>query len=99
QTGVSIQVHDEGPGIARAERTRAFGRFQRGGSADTSGGTGLGLASGRWAAGLHGGTVEVLDDPRSEAARAGRTPRGRATLPDRPSLIRLTLPHQPPQGS
>src|SRR5690625_3129638 len=88
QTGVSIQVHDEGPGIAREERTRVFERFQRGGSADTSGGTGLGLAIARWAAGLHGGTVEVLDDPRSEAARD-----------DRSSLIRVTLPDQPPQGS
>src|SRR5699024_12610400 len=88
QTGVSIQVHDEGPGIAREERTRVFERFQRGGSADTSGGTGLGLAIARWAAGLHGGTVEVLDDPRSEAARD-----------DGSSLIRVTLPDQPPQGS
>src|SRR5699024_8848014 len=69
-------------------RTRVFERFQRGGSADTSGGTGLGLAIARWAAGLHGGTVEVLDDPRSEAARD-----------DRSSLIRVTLPDQPLQGS
>jgi len=88
ETGVSIQVHDEGPGIAREDRSRIFERFQRGGSADTSGGTGLGLAIARWAAGLHGGTVEVLDDPRSEAARD-----------DRSSLIRVTLPDPPPRGS
>src|SRR5699024_7048375 len=79
--GVRIDVHDEGPGIAREDRSRVFERFQRGGYADTSGGTGLGLALARWAVGLHGGTIEVLDDPRSEHARAGRS-----------SLIRVVLP-------
>ncbi|MDU3532582.1 MAG: HAMP domain-containing histidine kinase, partial [Alloscardovia omnicolens] len=29
-----------------------------------SGGTGLGLSISRWAAGLHGGTVKVVDDIR-----------------------------------
>lgn len=79
--GVRIDVHDEGPGIAREDRARVFERFQRGGYADASGGTGLGLAIARWAVGLHGGTIEVLDDPRSRD-----TPDGRS------SLIRVVLP-------
>lgn len=80
--GVHIDVHDEGPGIAREDRDRVFERFQRGGRADSSGGTGLGLAIARWAVGLHGGDIEVLDDPRSEQARAGRSSLIRVTLPD-----------------
>src|SRR5699024_12251678 len=73
---------DRGPGIAGVDRSRVFERFQRGGSADTSGGTGLGLAIARWAGGLHGGTIEVLDDPRSEHAREGRSSLIRVVLPD-----------------
>ncbi|PMC76611.1 MULTISPECIES: ATP-binding protein [unclassified Brachybacterium] len=79
--GVRIDVHDEGPGIAREDRARVFERFQRGGSPDSSGGTGLGLAIARWAVGLHGGTIDVADDPRAEAAHDGRS-----------SLIRVVLP-------
>ena len=87
--GVRIDVHDEGPGIAREDRSRVFERFQRGGYADSSGGTGLGLAIARWAVGLHGGTIEVLDDPRSHHAQEGRS-----------SLIRVVLPlrSQPARG-
>ncbi|ATG51681.1 two-component sensor histidine kinase [Brachybacterium vulturis] len=80
--GVRIDVHDEGPGIAREDRSRVFERFQRGGYADTSGGTGLGLAIARWAVGLHGGSIEVLDDPRSEHAQEGRSSLIRVMLPD-----------------
>lgn len=83
--GVRIDVHDEGPGIAREDRARVFERFQRGGYADTSGGTGLGLAIARWAVGLHGGTIEVLDDPRSHHPQEGRS-----------SLIRVVLPLRSP---
>ena len=83
--GVRIDVHDEGPGIAREDRSRVFERFQRGGYADSSGGTGLGLAIARWAVGLHGGTIEVLDDPRSQDTRDGRS-----------SLIRVVLPGDAP---
>ncbi|WP_369832987.1 ATP-binding protein [Brachybacterium sp. YJGR34] len=81
--GVRIDVHDEGPGIALEDRSRVFERFQRGGYADSSGGTGLGLAIARWAVGLHGGTIEVLDDPRDELARDGRSSLIRVVLPDR----------------
>jgi len=60
-----MEVIDEGPGIAPAERERVFERFHRGASSGSGadGGTGLGLAIARWAVGLHGGTIEVADDP------------------------------------
>ena len=63
---VVLDVVDEGPGIAPADRQRVFQRFTRGnapaqtGRAST-GGTGLGLAIVRWAVELHGGSVEVAD--------------------------------------
>lgn len=80
--GVRIDVHDEGPGIAREDRDLVFERFQRGGGSDTSGGTGLGLAIARWAVGLHGGRIEVIDDPREKLALQGRSSLIRVTLPD-----------------
>ena len=78
---VWIDVLDDGPGIAVEDRARVFERFQRGGKADSSGGTGLGLAIARWAVSLHGGTIEVMDDPRSDRRAEGRS-----------SLIRVTIP-------
>ncbi|CAM4009241.1 sensor histidine kinase [Helcobacillus massiliensis] len=81
--GVCIEVRDEGPGIAEEHRASVFGRFERGEAAlDGSGGTGLGLAIARWAVTLHGGRIEVIDDPR----RAARAPS---------STIRVTLPTDP----
>jgi signal transduction histidine kinase len=55
-----IEVRDEGPGIAEAERDRVFERFTRGERAG-GGGTGLGLAIARWVVGLHGGTIAVVE--------------------------------------
>jgi signal transduction histidine kinase len=55
-----IDVCDEGPGIATADRGRVFERFTRG-ERLTGGGTGLGLAIARWAVDLHGGTIEVVE--------------------------------------
>ncbi len=55
-----LDVTDEGPGIAAAERELVFERFTRGERA-TGGGTGLGLAIARWVVRLHGGTIEVAD--------------------------------------
>ncbi|MDH6677615.1 signal transduction histidine kinase [Rhodococcus sp. LBL1] len=54
-----LDVHDDGPGIPVADRSRVFERFARGGAQD--GGTGLGLAIARWAVELHEGRIEVLD--------------------------------------
>ena len=59
-TGVVLEVSDEGPGIAPADRARVFERFTTGGTGD--GGTGLGLAIARWVTTLHGGSIEVADD-------------------------------------
>ncbi|NNH69192.1 HAMP domain-containing histidine kinase [Nocardia uniformis] len=57
---ITIEVHDDGPGIPLAERSRIFERFTRGGTT-TGGGTGLGLAIARWIVDLHGGTIAVAD--------------------------------------
>jgi signal transduction histidine kinase len=64
---MEIDVRDEGPGIAAADRERVFDRFTRGERA-VGGGTGLGLAIARWAVDLHGGRIAVLDPPEPGAA-------------------------------
>lgn len=79
---VVIDVVDEGPGIAPADRQRVFQRFTRGNApAQTghvsTGGTGLGLAIVRWAVELHGGTVDVADSPTGARLRV-TLPGGRA---------------------
>ncbi len=58
---VLLDVLDEGPGIAPANRSAAFQRFTTGSVAPGDGGTGLGLAISRWVADLHGGSIEVAD--------------------------------------
>jgi len=63
---VRIDVIDNGPGIAAAQRAHVFERFVRGNNPATTGqvstgGTGLGLAIVRWAVELHGGRIEVAD--------------------------------------
>lgn len=65
---ITIDVHDEGGGIPVEDRQRIFERFERGNSPThagqpTTGGTGLGLAIARWAVGLHGGEIAVVDPP------------------------------------
>ena len=70
-----LEVTDEGPGIAPADRAHVFERFTTGG-ADGTGGTGLGLAIARWVTQLHGGRIEV-----AETDRPGQGCRIRATLP------------------
>ncbi len=58
---VLLDVVDEGPGIAPADRSAVFQRFTTGATAPGDGGTGLGLAISRWVADLHGGSIEVAD--------------------------------------
>ena len=58
--GLTIEVADQGPGIAPEERYRVFERFTRGERA-TGGGTGLGLAIAQWVVELHAGTISVAD--------------------------------------
>ncbi|HWS57467.1 MAG TPA: HAMP domain-containing sensor histidine kinase [Actinotalea sp.] len=83
---VVLDVADQGPGIARADRQRVFERFARGNAPTqlgqvSTGGTGLGLSIVRWAVGLHGGTVEVADAPTG-------------------CVMRVTLPaHRPGAGA
>jgi signal transduction histidine kinase len=72
---VRIDVVDEGPGIATADRQAVFERFTTSSAHDS--GTGLGLAISRWVAQLHGGTIEVADSDRgcpSTRPRSTRRP-------------------------
>src|SRR5881227_633373 len=56
---VTIEVCDEGPGIAEVEEARVFERFYRVDTARASsdGGAGLGLAIAQWIVDLHGGDI------------------------------------------
>ena len=87
---VQIDVVDNGPGIAAAQRAHVFERFVRGNSPSTTGqvstgGTGLGLAIVRWAVELHGGRIEVADTESGCTMRvtlpgAGAPPTGEIAL-------------------
>ncbi|PWD52642.1 two-component sensor histidine kinase [Serinibacter arcticus] len=84
-TTVVIDVVDDGPGIPPTERAKIFDRFEQGTNrpatdGTTSGGTGLGLAIARWAAGLHGGTLDAVAP----------------TPPSTGATLRLTLPMDGP---
>ncbi len=57
--GVVLDVVDEGPGIAPADREAVFERFRHRGE----GGSGLGLAIARWAVALHRGHIHIIDSP------------------------------------
>ncbi|RDK10753.1 sensor histidine kinase [Cupriavidus lacunae] len=56
-----LQVIDNGPGIAPAERDAVFGRFYRGERGQAVDGTGLGLSIVREISRLHGATVRLED--------------------------------------
>ena len=62
---VVVNVVNFGSHIPESVRNDIFRRFVKGksGPGTESGGTGLGLSIARWAAQLHGGTVQVIDDP------------------------------------
>ncbi len=76
----TVQVIDNGPGIAPADQPRIFERFYR---VDRSrsremGGTGLGLSIVKHIAQAHGGSVEVASAPGNGSAFTLRIPRGRS---------------------
>jgi signal transduction histidine kinase len=58
-SAVTIEVCDEGPGIATEQEARVFERFYRADTARASsdGGAGLGLAIAQWIVDLHGGDI------------------------------------------
>ncbi|RSX55876.1 two-component system sensor histidine kinase [Bifidobacterium dolichotidis] len=63
---IVANIINYGSEIPAEVRNQIFRRFVKGksGPGTESGGTGLGLSIARWAAGLHGGTVQVVDDYR-----------------------------------
>jgi two-component system OmpR family sensor kinase len=64
-----IDVDDDGPGVAPAERERVFDRFHRSDAARDrgSGGSGLGLAIARAIVEAHGGAIRVAESPAGGA--------------------------------
>jgi signal transduction histidine kinase len=68
--GATVEVVDDGPGIAPFEAARVFERFYRSDAARSSsdGGSGLGLAIARWIVDLHGGEITV-DQRQSRGCR------------------------------
>lgn len=66
--GVTLLIDDEGPGLSREDRERAFDRFWRG--RQDGGGSGLGLAVVASLAQAGGGSVWLAESPRG-GLRAG----------------------------
>ena len=56
-TELVVRVSDEGPGVASADRSRIFDRFQRGSTSEGREGTGLGLDVARGLLGAMGGRL------------------------------------------
>ena len=71
-----VEVVDAGPGIAAADRGRAFERFFRADASRTraSGGTGLGLSIVASIVRVHGGTVELDETPGGGTTARVRLP-------------------------
>ena len=87
-----VEVADNGPGIAEADRARIFERFYRADSSRTraSGGSGLGLSIVAGLVRAHGGTVEATETPGGGATFRVHLPllsRSRANPPD---ALRIT---------
>jgi signal transduction histidine kinase len=64
-----VEVADRGPGVHPAEREKIFERFQRGRSASTEAGFGLGLAIGRELAERMGGTLALVGEDGPKGTR------------------------------
>jgi signal transduction histidine kinase len=76
-----VAVHDDGPGVAEADRTAVFDRFVRLDEARSTdaGGAGLGLAIVADVIAAHGGEVSITESPLGGAAVTMRLP---ATVPE-----------------
>jgi signal transduction histidine kinase len=64
-----VEVADRGPGVHPAEREKIFERFQRGRSASTAAGFGLGLAIGRELAERMGGSLALAGEEGQQGTR------------------------------
>jgi signal transduction histidine kinase len=65
-----FEVADRGPGIAKEDAARIFGRFERAAPSRNYGGLGLGLYIARQVVEAHGGSIQVLDTPGGGATFA-----------------------------
>jgi signal transduction histidine kinase len=65
----TVEICDEGPGVAGDDRELVFERFQRGSAPSGAGGFGLGLAIGRELAERMGGALDLLPQREGEGAR------------------------------
>ncbi|HEY1135686.1 MAG TPA: DUF4153 domain-containing protein [Nocardioides sp.] len=96
--GLRLQVHDDGPGIAPADRERVFEAFGTldgsgvGSAVGQGGGTGLGLAIARWVTDLHGGEIRFVDPTRPGALVQVDLPTEPAVPPAPPSPTPLEAP-------
>ncbi|WP_422018514.1 sensor histidine kinase [Roseateles sp.] len=82
--GAWLEVEDNGPGIAPADRPAAMQRFRRGNTSSGSTGSGLGLAIAADIAARHGGQLALLD------AHGGPGLRARISLPAVPGSVAAT---------
>lgn len=82
--GLRVDVDDDGPGIAAAERERVFDRFHRSEAARdrASGGSGLGLGIARSILDSHDGTIWVGDSPLGGARVSFELPAFTPTIRD-----------------
>lgn len=87
----TLEVLDQGPGVAQADRERVFEPFGTLPAAGETGGTGLGLAIARWVTDLHGGAIAFVDPGPAGGARVRvELP---TTPPDRPRDEALVPAH------
>ena len=83
-SGLRVDVDDDGPGIAAAERERVFDRFHRreAGRDRASGGSGLGLGIARSILASHNGRIWVEDSPLGGARVSFELPAFTPTIRD-----------------